>query len=103
MRIEALAEVLSLWPPSARVSAFDFLVPRGDIGSRAWLHFCLVSGCQGYDWLPVIRGWRMRLAGDKRSGESGVLGMNVCPFWYERGLIGAVLGLLPGIGAFFIG
>ena len=28
--------------------------------------------------------------------------MNVCPFWYDGGLIGGVFGLLPGIGAFFV-
>ena len=44
VRIKALAEVLSLWPPSARVSAFDFLVPRGDIGSRARLVFFCQRG-----------------------------------------------------------
>ena len=49
VRIKALAEILSLWPPSARVSAFDFLVPRGDIGSRARLHFTFLVWA-----LPVV-------------------------------------------------
>ena len=83
VRIKALAEVLSLWPPSARVSAFDFLVPRGDIGSRARLHFTFAAVARG----DPVGGYKGSV------GVSG-FGMNVCSFWYERGLIRAVLGLL---------
>ena len=44
-------------PQTPELSAYGFLVLGETSECLCAAAFYFASGCQGYDWLPVIRGW----------------------------------------------